>query len=65
MIISNRNLDLIETRAYHRLDLIQARVGILLEGERAEGAVISSPVIGAYGQDEGTQPIPEQPVVGE
>ena len=65
MIISNRDLDLIETRAYGRLDLIQARVGILLEGERAEGAVITSPIIGAHGQDEGTRPAPEQPVVGE
>ena len=65
MIISNRDLDLIETRAFHRLDLIQARVGILLAGERAEGAEITSPVIGAYGQDEGTRQISEQPVVGE
>lgn len=65
MVISDRDLDLIEARAYHRLDLIQARVGILLEGERAEGAQITSPVIGAFGQDEGTRQISEQPVVGE
>ena len=36
MIISNRDLDLIEARALRRLDEIEIRVGTLLEGERAD-----------------------------
>ena len=65
MVISERDLDLIEARAFRRLDIIAARMVVQLEGERAEGATITSPVVGAFGQAEGTRPGPEQQVVGE
>ena len=69
MIISGRDLDLIEARALRRLDEIEVRVGILLEGERADanGQERGQPIQdgeadgGELGSADGSEPRDQRP----